>query len=120
MDWNKWSGFLGSGTYIILNKASLYAMDLNSNGDLVSLQPHTPHNPAQLWRINKYWGGEENVHHGAVVTSQGNKEYILGASVQEEADLHFRLTGLPYRNPIPTLWAIDKSICALEPGKLVV
>lgn len=47
------------------------------------------------------------------LTVIGKNEYVLGASMHEEADL-------PYRYPIQTLWAIDKSICTLEPGKLVV
>ncbi|KAI4267631.1 MAG: hypothetical protein L6R38_008161 [Xanthoria sp. 2 TBL-2021] len=74
MNWDKWSGFQGSGIYIILNRSSLYSLDLNHNDDLISLRPHTPHTPSQLWHIHKWSGGDvyviENVHHKAVVTSK--------------------------------------------------
>ncbi|KAL8885587.1 MAG: hypothetical protein Q9215_006576 [Flavoplaca cf. flavocitrina] len=68
MDWNKWSGFVGSGTYIIINKASLYALDLDSNGDLISLH----------FRSIK--------HPGFVLSQDSSGDYVILWQEEQEDD----------------------------------
>lgn len=46
--------------------------------------------------------------------------YVLGHCRLEEGEFHERLTDLPYRYSVDALWGIEKSMCALEPGKMVV
>ncbi|KAL8850313.1 MAG: hypothetical protein Q9221_004728 [Calogaya cf. arnoldii] len=121
MNWDKWSGFCGEGTYIILNRSSLYSLGLDHKDDLTTVRPHAPHNPSQLWRVYKWPKGDVyiivNLHHKAIVTS---RDYVLGYTTVEEGALHEKLTDLPYRYSVDALWAIDKSMCSLEPGQMVV
>ncbi|KAI4267632.1 MAG: hypothetical protein L6R38_008162 [Xanthoria sp. 2 TBL-2021] len=74
MDWDSRSGFDGEGTYVIINKASLFSLELDDCGGL-SVNPHTPNNPAQLWEIHKWSSGDiyviKNLNEKELVVVQG-------------------------------------------------
>ncbi|KAL8683748.1 MAG: hypothetical protein Q9224_006654 [Gallowayella concinna] len=115
MKWAKWSGFVGEGTYVILNKESLTCLDLHdgSKEPGTKVQGH-PNNWAQLWRIRQVYSAEvyviENIEGGTLLTVSETKQ-----AVGKEELIPF---GGKY--PPEALWAIDKSIYGLEPGKMVV
>ncbi|KAL9024126.1 MAG: hypothetical protein Q9180_007991, partial [Flavoplaca navasiana] len=75
--------------------------------------PHTPNNPAQLWRVTKWSHGDLYAIENPVV---GN--YMLPST--PEVHIVERDLKLPVRWSHQVLWAIDKSMCALEQGNMVV
>ncbi|KAL8918926.1 MAG: hypothetical protein Q9172_005221 [Xanthocarpia lactea] len=121
MDWEKWSGFRGEGIYVIINLSNLHSLELDAVDHKVTTNPHTPNNPAQLWRIHKWAIGDvyaiENVFLGTIITSPD--EVVTGESAVE-GGTHERHMDLPDHWSLDILWIIDTGICALEPGKIVV
>ncbi|KAL9037031.1 MAG: hypothetical protein Q9180_003956 [Flavoplaca navasiana] len=138
MKWFEWSGFTGPGTYVIFNKESLTCLDLengsskpdtkvqgllvNEDGKkaskLTCSSAHSPNNWAQVWLIRKQGAADlysiECKESTTILTASGPDKPVVGRPKGE-------------RNPIsghnvPTegLWAIDKSMYGLEPGKMVV
>ncbi|KAL9627977.1 MAG: hypothetical protein Q9204_006201 [Flavoplaca sp. TL-2023a] len=127
MEWNNWSGFQGNGIYAIFNLNSLNCVDLLDEEGTLELRRHTPNNPAQLWRITKWSHGDvyaiENVFHKLFLWSNGCGEAIMGNCMVPGAP-KFKIVErdlkLPLRWSHQMLWAIDKSMCALERGNMVV
>ncbi|KAI4270410.1 MAG: hypothetical protein L6R38_007127 [Xanthoria sp. 2 TBL-2021] len=128
MQWNKWSGFTGEGTYVIFNKESLTCLNLEEG----SKQPDT-----KLWHIRKR--NEADIYYIERMVS----ETVLtasGESIWSRYPVAMWLSGIPgpdkfvvgmpkvehkfgsqrYKIPTEALWVIDKSIYGLEPGKMVV
>ncbi|KAL8750463.1 MAG: hypothetical protein Q9199_007055 [Rusavskia elegans] len=124
MDWEKWSGFQGDGIYVIFNSSSLNCLELEETGDAIELKRHTPNNPAQLWRITKWPEGDvyaiENVLHQVFIWSEGRGKVVKGNSTSAEVFVGEPWVRLPSGWSDETLWAIDKSMCALDPGNMVV
>ncbi|KAL8679476.1 MAG: hypothetical protein Q9186_004252 [Xanthomendoza sp. 1 TL-2023] len=119
MKWAKWSGFVGEGTYVILNKESLTCLDLHDGskepGTKVQGHAHSPNNWAQLWKIYQVYQAEvyviQNVQGGTLLTASETKQIAVG---KEE------LKAIHVNYPLEAVWAIDKSTYGLEPGKMVV
>ena len=38
MDWEKWSGFKGEGTYLIINLSNLHSLNLDAVGDAITTE----------------------------------------------------------------------------------
>ncbi|KAL8668909.1 MAG: hypothetical protein Q9224_007768, partial [Gallowayella concinna] len=122
MDWNSWSGFQGNGTYIVLNRGSLTALEACSSssqpGFTVEGFGHCPHNQCQVWKIQqRHEGGVyviKNVGEGTYLTATGPEEIVVGAigpALDESLDLEEHQH---------QLWGIDTSMCAMEEGRMVV
>ncbi|KAL8880641.1 MAG: hypothetical protein Q9198_001987 [Flavoplaca austrocitrina] len=114
MDWDRFSGFVGEGTYVIINRASLTALEARSlaNGSGCDVQgfAHCPHNLAQLWNIRGATKGcgmyyVENVREKAKLTATGQEGLIFGTPESANG---------------PRFWVIDKGMLATEKGKMAV
>ncbi|KAL8704853.1 MAG: hypothetical protein Q9201_002012 [Fulgogasparrea decipioides] len=129
MAWNMWSGFEGEGIYLIFNKSdpsciSLLETSSSSGGtEDVHCCPYRPYDKAQLWRLHKSGDKEiyliENLHTGTFLTASGNNDWVDHTSSEDLSEKHpFKAVS---RNFIAkALWAIDTSICSLEPGNMVL
>ncbi|KAL8655409.1 MAG: hypothetical protein Q9226_003060 [Calogaya cf. arnoldii] len=120
MDWNKWSGFVGNGTYVAINRAS----------------SHRPHDRTQLWYIWKTQHGGEaysilNLEAGRILTASGNvptpngdSHRLMGAKGPEDPLVGLPIDERPAGSAVgqcpEQLWAIDRGILATEKGKMVV
>ncbi|KAL8667343.1 MAG: hypothetical protein Q9168_007292 [Polycauliona sp. 1 TL-2023] len=127
MQWDRWSGFMGDGSYVILNKRSLTCLDLKGGSDQadtsVRCLAHTPHDWAQQWRITKQNEAGifsiENRASGTVLSAADTNSPVV-AMPKPKRDYHYGY-GLPDL-PLPTeaLWVIDKGIYGLEPGNMAL
>ncbi|KAL8655414.1 MAG: hypothetical protein Q9226_003065 [Calogaya cf. arnoldii] len=120
MEWIQWSGFDGNGKYVIINKSSLLCLELReeSGDDYISLKSHTSNNPAQLWWIAKWQGGDLyillNERYKHIITSRGPNQTVLANLTPEEIT-----SGNHPTSPLDGLWVIDKGMYALLPGRMV-
>ncbi|KAI4125472.1 MAG: hypothetical protein LQ338_004230 [Usnochroma carphineum] len=141
MEWSKWSGFVGEGEYVIINKQSLTSLDL-SNPSLksdteVRGHAHCPNNGAQLWRFRKGSKGDayaiQSFHNDKLLTAVGkfpmgrirgsDRELILAAGPEQAVTAITMPAQIPFELfscPREALWAIDSSLYSMEPGKMVV
>ncbi|KAI4086869.1 MAG: hypothetical protein Q9206_004545 [Seirophora lacunosa] len=144
MEWHRYSGFVGKGVYVIINKASMTSLDMvegsSEPGTKVQGHAHIPNNGAQLWRFHKASQGDvyaiENLRGGLVLTATGTwpsvhvalrtSELTLAAGTKEQIvgqakpnpEETIRKTAVPY--PREALWAVDSSLYSMEPGKMVL
>ncbi|KAL8850306.1 MAG: hypothetical protein Q9221_004721 [Calogaya cf. arnoldii] len=125
MDWNKWSGFVGNGTYIVINRGSLTALGsppaaLEAHSKIQGLQVLTPWSPSLVSQLR------------LTIKSQ------FPAPPRPDPIMAGTLTGTGYGGPLVALpveerpagpaegqnpgqlWAIDRSILGTEEGKMVV
>ncbi|KAI4231109.1 MAG: hypothetical protein L6R40_007848 [Gallowayella cf. fulva] len=122
MEWGNWSGFVGDGTYVVINRSSLTALDARPSSSqtdsLIQGFAHCPYKWSQIWKIMKRSEGDvyviKNAGENSVLTVTDLKEIVVdtpGPSSSSPIDL------TEYRHQ---LWGIDKSMCALEEGHMVV
>ncbi|KAL8991631.1 MAG: hypothetical protein Q9169_007800 [Polycauliona sp. 2 TL-2023] len=122
--WDEWSGFTGEGTYDILNKSSLTCLDLEKGSKKVDTKiqgfAHSPNSWAQLWKIRKRDVADlyyiECLASRTVLTASGPDKPVVGVPKVANKEPY----GENFDIPKEALWVIDKSIYALEPGKMVV
>ncbi|KAL8805825.1 MAG: hypothetical protein Q9182_001737 [Xanthomendoza sp. 2 TL-2023] len=94
MDWNGWSGFRGNGTYIIMNKGSLTALEARpSSGHTIRGFAHCPHNWSQVWEIQKRYDGGlfviKNVGMGTYLTATGTFRNLPKLDLRRFRSLEF-------------------------------
>ncbi|KAL8850312.1 MAG: hypothetical protein Q9221_004727 [Calogaya cf. arnoldii] len=121
MEWNHWSGFVGDGKYIIINRKTHLCLELSSLetvGDYISLRPHTPNNPAQLWRITQRPGWD-----GYGIWSDRNRDVVISKGPYETLPANLTTEQILNNDPAPSpstmVWLIDRAMYAMEPGRMV-
>ncbi|KAL8668002.1 MAG: hypothetical protein Q9168_007126 [Polycauliona sp. 1 TL-2023] len=124
MEWGQWPGFEGDGIYVIFNYESRECLIFDGHDGLVSTSPYTPYNSAQLWRITKWSEGEvyaiENVCCRVFIESQGYDCAVVVENAENPSRAGEHGVYLPPRWCSEALWVIDKGMCALEMGRMVV
>ncbi|KAL8716231.1 MAG: hypothetical protein Q9220_000136 [cf. Caloplaca sp. 1 TL-2023] len=119
MDWDRWSGFTGTGVYVITNKATLTCLDIviESRGPasdhddiVVEGSGHCPHVLSQLWIIRK-----DPVSSVCIVENLLERELLSGTGMYELVTIRHKTPQMRSDG-----WLLDSTMHALEKGKVVI
>ncbi|KAL8987523.1 MAG: hypothetical protein Q9169_008690 [Polycauliona sp. 2 TL-2023] len=115
--WPGFTGFTGSGLYVILNRASLMCIQLDG-----VLRGHMPHDEAQIWRIQHMPEAKGKGDVYSIQNVYDDKKTLIPFPedpADEAADDNASTGVKDDANNEATSWTIDTKSYALEPGKMV-
>ncbi|KAL8897819.1 MAG: hypothetical protein Q9207_007009 [Kuettlingeria erythrocarpa] len=136
MEWHRYSGFVGEGIYVIINKASMTSLDMNEGasepGAKVQGFAHSPNNGAQVWRFIRHHMADlyviRNMRGELVLAATGNlsddhpyrRLRRLTSSTGTDEELVGQKHPRNMSGPAEALWVVDSSMYSLHPGKMVM